>query len=156
MLDVPGLKWLELRLPAAGSGSATTNDRVVVEQMIRDSIGWAISKDRALLERIIAHDPDLFMFNPGSKVEVGWDAFVRNFDFWMDPRFKATKLDIRDLRIDVSRSGDVAWWSCMLDDLGEWAGRPVGWKDTRWTGVIEKRDGRWVVAQQHFSFAATP
>ena len=23
-----------------------------------------------------------------------------------------------------------------------------------WTGVLEKRDGRWVTVQQHFSFAA--
>ena len=28
------------------------------------------------------------------------------------------------------------------------------WKNTRWTGVLEKREGRWVMAQQHFSFAA--
>jgi hypothetical protein len=32
VLDVPGLKWLELRLTAAGNGSATRNDRAVVEQ----------------------------------------------------------------------------------------------------------------------------
>jgi hypothetical protein len=42
----------------------------------------------------------------------------------------------------------------VLDDLAEWDGRPVGWKDTRWTGVIEKRDGAWVIPQTHFSFAA--
>jgi len=24
----------------------------------------------------------------------------------------------------------------------------------RWTGVVEKRDGRWVIVQQHFSFAS--
>jgi hypothetical protein len=48
----------------------------------------------------------------------------------------------------------VAWWACILDDLGEWDGRPIGWKDTRWTGVLEKRDGRWLIVQMHFSFAA--
>jgi len=29
-----------------------------------------------------------------------------------------------------------------------------GEENGRWTGVIEKRDGRWVVVQQHFSFAS--
>ena len=72
----------------------------------------------------------------------------------MDPRFKATKLDIRNLRIDVSHSKDIAWWSCILDDLGEWDGKPIGWKDTRWTGVLEKRSGRWIIVQMHFSFAS--
>ena len=26
--------------------------------------------------------------------------------------------------------------------------------DTRWTGVLERRDGRWLIIQMHFSFAA--
>jgi len=130
------------------------DDRAAVEETIRASIGWALTKDRPLLERIIAHDPELFMFNPDSTSVAGWDAFARNFDFWMDPRFKATYLDVRDLRVTFSRSGDVAWWSAILDDLGEWDGRPIGWKDTRWTGVAERRDGAWVITQMHFSFAA--
>jgi hypothetical protein len=109
--------------------------------VIRDNIGWALTKDRPLLEGTLAHDERLFIFNPDSRSTAGWDQFVKGFDFWMDQRFKATKLDIRDLRIDLSRSGDVAWWSCILDDLGEWDGKPIGWKDTRWTGVLEKRDG---------------
>ena len=33
-------------------------------------------------------------------------------------------------------------------------GQPGCWQDTRWTGVLEKRDGRWVIMQMHFSFAA--
>ena len=70
------------------------------------------------------------------------------------PRFKAVACDIRNLRVNVSRLGDVAWWSAILDDLAEWDGRPAGWKDTRWTGVLEKRDGAWVIVQMHFSFAA--
>jgi hypothetical protein len=130
------------------------NEKLIIEKTIRDSIGWALTKDRPLLESIIAHDDRLFMFNPDSRSTVGWDQFVKGFDFWMDPRFKATRLDIRDIRIDFSRSGDVAWWSCILDDLGEWDGRPIGWKDTRWTGVLEKHDGKWIILQMHFSFAS--
>ena len=59
----------------------------------------------------------------------------------MDPRFKATSFDVRDLRVTLSRSGDVAWFSAILDDLARVGRQPVGWKDTRWTGVLEKRDG---------------
>jgi ketosteroid isomerase-like protein len=71
----------------------------------------------------------------------------------MDPRFKATRFDVRDLRITRSRSGDVAWFSAILDDCGEWDGKPSCWLDTRWTGVLEKREGGWRIAQMHFSFA---
>ena len=48
----------------------------------------------------------------------------------------------------------MAWFSCLLDDFGEWDGQPVGWKDCRWTGVLEKREGKWLLVQQHFSLAS--
>lgn len=139
---------------AAGSGNLPAGEQAVITKTIRDSIGWALTKDRPLAESVLAHDERLFMFNPDSASTAGWSELVKNFDFWMDPRFKATSMDIRDLRLDLSASGTVAWWSCILDDLGEWDGRPIGWKDTRWTGVLEKRDGRWVIVQMHFSFAS--
>jgi ketosteroid isomerase-like protein len=142
---------------APGHGQSqppASTDRTVVERTIRDSIGWALTKDRPLLERIIAQDADLVIVNPDSTWVVGWEAFARNFAFWMDDRFKATSFDVRDLRVTFSRRGDVAWFSAMLDDLGEWNGKPTGWKDTRWTGVLEKRAGRWIIVQMHFSFAS--
>jgi ketosteroid isomerase-like protein len=132
----------------------SAKERAAVEQTIHGNICWALTKDRALLERTTAHDADLFIFNPDSKATIGWDELAKNFAFWMDPRFKAVACDIRDLRVNFSRSGDVAWWSAILDDLAEWDGKPTGWKDTRWTGVLEKRDGAWVIVQMHFSFAA--
>ena len=138
----------------AQDARAATADREAVEEAIRGSICWALTKDRPLAERVIAHDPDLFIFNPDSKATVGWDALAQNFGFWMDPRFKATVCDIRELRVSFARSGSVAWWSAVLDDLAEWDGKPTGWKDTRWTGVLEQRSGAWVIVQMHFSFAA--
>ena len=146
---------LAATLSPANGQPGRKSERAVVEQAVRDSIGWALTKDRPLLEGIIAHDADLFIFHPDSKsTVVGWDAFARNFGTWMDPRFKATSFDVRDLRITFSRSADVSWFSAVLDDLAEWDGKPTGWKDARWTGVLEKRDGNWVIVQMHFSFAS--
>jgi ketosteroid isomerase-like protein len=146
---------LAVTLAPANAQTDRASARAVVEQTVRDSIGWALTKDRGLLEGIIAHDADLFIFHPDSKsTVVGWDAFARNFSTWMDPRFKATSFDVRDLRITFARSGEVCWFSAVLDDLAEWDGKPVGWKDARWTGVLEKRGGKWVIVQMHFSFAS--
>jgi len=103
----------------------------------------------------MAHDEDLFIYWTNSDLVVaGWDQYVKLFDTWMDPRFKATVTEIRDLSITLSRSGDVAWFSAMLDDLGEWDGKPTGSRDIRWTGVLEKRSGKWVIVQEHGSVAA--
>ncbi len=143
-----------LSFPLWSIPAQTTTEREIVAQVIRNNIGWALTKDRPLLESTMVHDERLFIFNPDSGSTVGWERFAKNFDFWMDPRFKATGLDIRDLRIDFSPAGDAAWWSCILDDLYEWDGRAGAWKDTRWTGVLEKAEGKWRIVQMHFSFAS--
>ncbi len=150
------MKKITLALWLAFFGVALTaaNERTVVEKTIRDNIGWALTKDRMLSESTMVHDERLFVFNPDSEITIGWKQFVKGFDFWMDPRFKATGLDIRDVRIDFSPGGDAAWWSCILDDLYEWDGRPGAWKDTRWSGVMEKVKESWRIVQMHFSFAS--
>jgi hypothetical protein len=81
---------------------AATDEKAVIEKTIRANIGWALTKDRPLAESTMIHDERLFIFNPDSESTVGWEHFVKNFDFWMDPRFRATGLDIRDLRIAIS------------------------------------------------------
>ncbi len=128
-----------------------------IARVIDASIGWAKNKDRALLESVLAHDPELFIFHPGADdTVIGWDAFLPLFDVFMNPAFKATGHEIRDLRINRSRSGEVAWFSAILDDCGEWQGKPGCWNDTRWTGVLEQREGRWQIVQMHFSFGTPP
>ena len=130
-------------------------DRQLIEETVTDSIAWALTKDRARLESIIAHDDDYFSFHPEGLAGVrGYSEFERGFDLWMDDRFEATRTDVRDFRSHISKSGDVAWFSAILDDCYTWDGEPGCWKDTRWTGVLEKRDGRWQIMQMHFSFAA--
>jgi len=140
--------------PAARAETAQASEKALLEKTIHAAIGWALTKDRLLLESVLAHDERLFIFNPEAHSTVGWSQFVKGFDFWMDRRFKMERFNIRNLRIDISLSGTVAWWSCILDEFARWENRPIGWEDTRWTGVIEKRAGQWLIVQMHFSFAA--
>lgn len=134
---------------------AFEDEKAVIAQVIRGSIEWALTKDVELQKRTMAQDEDLFYFWIESNFVVrGWKQHASLFETWMDPRFKATHTEVRDLRIHLSRSGDVAWYSAMLDDLGEWDGRPLGDRDIQWTGVLEKRDGHWVIVQMHASLPA--
>ena len=131
---------------------AQEDEKVIVENVIKDSIRWALDKNFDRLYSIMAHDANLFWFNPDDSFMLGWDKFLQESKLWADPRFKATRFETRDMRINFSRSGDVAWWSCRMDDEALWDGKPVGWINIRWTGVVEKRDGKWVIVQQHFSY----
>ncbi len=125
-----------------------------IEQAIRAAVGWAKDKDLKLLYGTIANDPAYLEVHPDGNVVRGFDEFKKAERIWMSPDFKAVRFEIRDLRIHLSKGADVAWFFCILDDLNSWKGQPANWENTRWTGTLEKRDGRWVVVQQHFSSAA--
>ena len=122
-----------------------------ITRILQDSFGWALTKDRHLFESIFAKDEDFFTYFPDSSTVVGWSEFEKYLDGWMDPRNKAKGYDIRDLRIVISETGEVAWFSAIVDDEGEFDGEPWGAKNIRWTGVLEKRGGRWKICQQHMS-----
>lgn len=125
-----------------------------IEKTIRAGIGWAGRKDIALLYSVIANDSAFLEVHPEGAIVKGFTEFKKAEKIWMSPDFQAVRYEIRDLSINISRSGDVAWWFCILDDINTWKGEPASWMNTRWTGVVEKRKGSWVIVQQHFSFAA--
>jgi ketosteroid isomerase-like protein len=124
-----------------------------IEKTIHAAIGWAKNKDFNLLYGVIADDSTYLEVDPGKEIILGIEQFKKNEAFWGSPDFKAIRYEIRDLKIKLSRSGDVSWFYCVLDDVNEWRGRPASWMNTRWTGVLEKRNDRWRIVQMHFSFA---
>lgn len=128
-------------------------ERQLVEKAIRGSIGWAKNKDIKLLYSVIANDTNYIEVDPNDRIVRGFQDFKKSESFWMSDDFKAIRYEIRDLEINFSNSGNVAWYFCMLDDINEWKGQPANWENTRWTGVLEKRDGTWIIVQMHFSFA---
>lgn len=132
-------------------------DMEAITKAVHTSIEWAVpDKDFESLYSVLAQDDRLFVFHPNAAgTVIGFPAFKEMTEgLFMNPDFKATGSDIRDLRIDISEGGDVAWYSCLLDDYGEFKGQPYAWKNARWTGVLEKRDGAWRIVQMHFSFAS--
>jgi ketosteroid isomerase-like protein len=129
-------------------------EKQLVENAIHNSIGWAKNKDIALLYSVIANDTDYIEVDPNDRIVKGFDDFRKAEEFWMSDDFKAIRYEIRDLKINFSKSGNVAWFFCFLDDINEWKGRPANWENTRWTGVLEKRDDDWIMVQMHFSFAS--
>ena len=128
-------------------------EKQLIEKSINSCIGWAGKKDISLLHSVIANDSSFLEVHPDGKVVKGFEEFRKAEKSWMSPDFQAVRYEIRDLRINISESGDAAWWFCMLDDINTWQGEPASWENTRWTGVLEKREGRWIIVQQHFSFA---
>lgn len=141
---------------AAVDGGSADKEKVNIAKAIELNIKWCFpDKSRERLYGSVVNDSTFFMFQPDSRATIdGFESF-RQFSerVFMVDECKPLGSTIKNLRIIVSRSGDVAWFSCLLDDWGEWAGEPWDWKDTRWTGVLQKSDGKWLMMQQHFSTA---
>jgi hypothetical protein len=126
-----------------------------VEEVIKNSIRWVMTKDTTLSYSCFYQDASLFWFSPdNASTNSGFEAFKKTTEgFFMDPRFKGVRSDFKDMRITLSHSGECAWWSCFLDDINEWDGKPASWLNVRWTGVLEKINGQWKIRQMHFSHA---
>lgn len=123
-----------------------------VEKAINNVFGWAVNKDFDLFFGTIADDSNFVSVTPYNRVKFGVEDVKEDTSFWSSPNFRAIRHDVNNLKITFSQSGDVAWFYCVLNDINEWKGQPANWENVRWTGVLEKRDGRWRVVQQHFSF----
>lgn len=146
-------------LLVAGSPSIAAVDmeaeKAAIAKVVDSNIGWFATKDFDLLFSTMADDPDVFFFSPDSQGTVhGIEAFRKLSAIWRDPGARYLSHEVRDLRIHVHPSAEVAWYSAILEDCGEYGGQKGCWKETRWTGVLEKRQGRWVIMQMHFSFAS--
>ncbi len=135
--------------------SDTAAEKTRIEQVIKNSIRWALTKDTVMSYNCYALDSSLFWFSPDNAGNLsGGDAFRKlTEEVFLNPAFKAIRSDFKDLRITLSNSGDCAWWSCFLDDINEWDGKPASWLNVRWTGVLEKLNGEWKIRQMHFSHA---
>ncbi len=129
-------------------------DRAEIARVVSSVIGWAKDKNLELFYGSIANDDDYISVTPGRRVVKRFEDVKANVPFWMSPDFRYVRHELKELEITFARCGEVAWFYCVLDDINTYKGEPASWENARWTGVVEKRDGRWVVVSQHFSFAS--
>jgi len=125
-----------------------------ISRVIDSCIGWFKNKDFDLYFSAVAHDSNFIAVQPTKKVVRGFQQVLKNSEIFKRPEFHYVRHELKDLTVNLSRSGDTAWFYCILNDINTWDGRPANWENARWTGVLEKRDGRWVIVLNHFSFAS--
>ena len=142
-VDEPLISWL--------IEADTTGNYADVKHAIEQSIGWAIEKDFEAMYSLWADNMFHFWLTSDSKI-IGLDDFKKYSEVWKDPGFRGTRFEFRDLRIVFSQSGEVAWYSCFLDDCGSFNGKESCLIDVFQTGVLEKRDGRWVHVLMHGAY----
>lgn len=122
-----------------------------IQQAVDGFVQTLEREDMEVFSRTMAHDADMVNFGTDAAERwVGWDnlktAVEKQF-----ASFDSTKLTVRDQVIKVHPCGEVAWFSEVADWDVKAGGEAVHLEGTRITGVVEKRDGNWVISQFHAS-----
>jgi ketosteroid isomerase-like protein len=137
---------------AASSASAGTPEPNSPEAVIRALVHANAEKDMPTLSRLMAHDADITSYSIGGRKYVGWPEFEREMQ---EEFINAQKLEIPITELNVWTKGDVAWFTMELD-YTRYVGKGTELKRTvlplRETGVLERRNGQWVMLSWHESF----
>ena len=109
-------------------------------------------QDMELLEDALGQDEQV--------VHIGTDAGER-WNGWKELKedtyrqfedMTSFKVEVRNQRIQLGPNCKVAWFAQEQDmRIGKPNGDIIRLDDARFTGVLEKRDGRWKMVQSHLS-----
>ncbi len=109
------------------------------------------TEDIEMFSKIFAHDSD--MVNIGTDADewfLGYESLKESFlKQWES--FEAVEITTREVVIKVHNTGEVAWFSGLMDGKGKAMGEPFGLEGLRFTGILEKRNGNWVMVHWHIS-----
>ncbi len=125
-------------------------EKAGVEQVLENLDKALMTEDIDLYSKQIAQD-SLQGFGVGSQKTVKWEemksALLKK---WTDIENGSVKN--QDRNIQIGESGNVAWFSELFDYSFTQQGKTVQLNHVRTTGVLEKRNGQWLVVQIHSSF----
>ena len=126
-------------------------EKTTVKENI-DQIPQAIeTEDMDTFSALMAHDPDMVNFGTDAGERwVGWDAMKASMEQQF-AAFEDSKVSIRNQVIKVRDSGQVAWFSEIMDWSTMTQGQQVDLKGIRLTGILEKQNDKWKFVQLHFS-----
>lgn len=147
---------LTVAATACWAVSAYAADPRTPEEVLRLLVRANAEKDIATLSKYMVHDADVVGYTIGGRKYVGWPAFERE----MKDEFDAvTKLEIPITELKMWQKGDVAWFSMELDYIryiGIGASQSRLSLPLRETGVLEKRNGQWLLHVWHESSQRGP
>lgn len=121
------------------------------EEVIRLLVQANAAKDLATISQYMVHDSDVVGYTIGGRKYIGWPAFEQEMREEFD---SVARLEIPITELKVWQKGDVAWFSMELDYIryvGEGAKQSRMVLPLRETGVLERRNGRWMLHVWHES-----
>lgn len=121
------------------------------EAAVRALVRANAEKDIHALSRLMAHDADITSYTIGGRKYVGWPDLERDM---LEEFQSATTIEIPIRELKVWTKGDLAWYVMEVDYIrtvvqGHEPQRAL--LPLRETGVLERRNGQWVLLSWHES-----
>lgn len=122
-----------------------------IEQTIRNFFHSMDIQDFDLMEKITAQKENMVHIGTDTdEIWRGWselnEATIEQFE-----NLEFYKTTIRELSIHLSSTGQIAWYSHLLDAKIKSGTNLQTWEGARFTGVLENMEGNWQIAQTHVS-----
>jgi hypothetical protein len=152
MMPVAGHGLLLVLLLSGAPGLAA--EMTSPEDTLRALVQANADKDISTLTRLMAHDTDIVSYTIGGRRYVGWPQFEREM---LEEFRTVTRLEIPIIALKVWSRGEVAWFAMELDYIryiGTGSEQRRMMLPLRETGVLERRDGKWLLTAWHESFRA--
>ena len=149
----PSASWSRLILFSVllFASAATAAEPLDAESTLRTLVRANAERDLATMSTYMSHDADAIGYTIDGRMYEGWAGLAADLRSEFD---SVVKLEIPITKLRFWHQGDVAWFAMELDYVrhvtqGEHAQRMV--LPLRETGVMERRDGRWVLVSWHES-----
>jgi len=149
-LGAIGCSWSSATVVQEDSGSPSSpNDP---ETTIRLLVKANADKDLETMKQYMGTDENVIGYTIGGRKYVGWDGFAQT----MSLEFASVdRLEIPIPYLEVWQREDVAWFAMELDYTREVTNDKGQVEKTviplRETGVLERRDGTWMIVNWHES-----
>lgn len=139
---------LALIVPATGFTADLSSPEGVLRILVRANV----EKDFATISRLMAHDDDVVSYTIEGRKYVGWADFAKDMQGEFD---SVTRLDIPITELKVWTRGETAWFMMELDYIryiGSGKEEVKMVLPLRETGIMERRNGQWILVTFHESF----
>ena len=129
--------------------AASAHEPLDAETTLRILVQANAERDLATMSKYMSHDADAIGYTIDGRKYEGWPALAAD----MRSEFESVvKLEIPITKLQLWRNGDIAWFAMELDYIRHVkSGDQPMVLPLRETGVLERRDGRWILVSWHES-----
>jgi len=130
------------------------DDKEAIEDLLENYILANENQDFDLIEDIWADDDDIILYGTASDERLmGWEnikeAINEQFGLITDTYISASNQFIK-----LNCTGNTAWFAETLNYNYMYKDVALSYEGLRFTGVVERIDGEWVLVQAHLSLPA--